>query len=152
MVPGDPNKIVFGWVFRPVLGRRSVSPGLRQLFAIVAVSAADGCVADSTPPADPKALQQCPGPKLDASVRTYWKKYHAGTATSFEERDANLAARVGYGLSLHLSKPELFEARYENRNNYGAAEVRPTANYQPTPKPHLPTALSTPLAPTSPFT
>ncbi len=145
MVPGDPNKIVFGWVFRPVLGRRSVSPGLRQLFAIVALSAADRCVADSTSPADPKALQQCPGPKLDASVRTYWKKYHAGTATSFEERDANLAARVGYGLSLHLSKPELFEARYENRNNYGEVEVRPTGNYQARLKPQLEKAFWMPV-------
>jgi len=31
---GDPTKIVFGWMFRPVLGRRSISPGLRQLFSL----------------------------------------------------------------------------------------------------------------------
>ena len=146
MVPGQPNKIVFGWMFRPVLGRRSVSPGLRQLFAIVALSAADRCsAADATVRGDTKTFPNCVGPKLDASVRTYWKKYSATTATSFEERDANRATRIGYGLSLNLSKPELFEARYENRDTYGAIEVRPTSNYQARLKPQIEKAFWVPV-------
>jgi hypothetical protein len=146
MVPGNANKIVFGWMFRPVLGRRSVSPGLRQLFAIVALSAADRCgVANPESTGNPRVFPKCSGKKLDASVRTFWKKYHAGTATSFEERDANLAARVGYGLSLHLSKPELFEARYENRNEYGGIEVRPTGGYQARLKPQVDKAFWMPV-------
>lgn len=145
MVPGDPNKIVFGWVFRPVLGRRSVAPGLRQLFAIVALSKADSCPANSANPTDSAEVKTCLGPNLDASVRTYWKKYHSGTATSFEDRDANRAARFGYGLSFNLAKPELFEARYENRNSYGEIEVRPTANYQARLKPKLGNAFWMPV-------
>jgi hypothetical protein len=145
MVPGEPNKIVFGWMFRPVLGRRSVSPGLRQLFAIVALSAADHCPAMETASSSDTKIPNCPGPKLDAKVRTFWKKYNASTATSFEERDTNRAARFGYGLSLSLSKPELFEARYENRNDYRAIEVRPTTNYQARLKPQLEKAFWMPV-------
>ncbi len=37
----DRSDIVFGWEFRPVLGRRTVSPGVRQMLAVIAVPKAD---------------------------------------------------------------------------------------------------------------
>jgi hypothetical protein len=38
-VPG--SAVTFGWQFRPVLGRKSVAPGLRQVYALLALPRAD---------------------------------------------------------------------------------------------------------------
>jgi hypothetical protein len=76
MVPSEKNKVEFGWMFRPVLGRRSVSPGWRQLFAIAALPTSDGC-AEGNLKAD-----TCPAEILTAHVRTFWKKFDANTMTS----------------------------------------------------------------------
>jgi hypothetical protein len=113
--------LVFGWMFRPVLGRRSVAPGLRQLFAVVSLPNVDcykrdaGCTA-----------------KLRPSIRTYWKKYSRGTQTSFESRDANRATKFWYGLSLELAKPQLFAdpPPYLNTAEYPEISVRSTFEYQ----------------------
>lgn len=70
MNDGNPNQIVFGWMFRPVLERRSISPGLRQLFAIVALPAIDDQGEDCAS-------------KLNTFVKTYWKEYDRKTMTSF---------------------------------------------------------------------
>jgi hypothetical protein len=117
MNEGNPNQVVFGWMFRPVLGRRSVSPGLRQLFAIVALPKDDSEAAD---------ISQY----LNASVRTYWRKYDRDTMTSFEAKEANRFTRFRYALSLNLSKPEIFDSRYENRATYNGVEIKPTNHYQ----------------------
>ena len=60
----------FGWEFRPVLGRRSVSPGARWLLAVV-----------SLPQADP---QDAPGayPMLAVRARTFWRRYHRRRQTT----------------------------------------------------------------------
>src|ERR1700674_155653 len=118
-----PGEIVFGWMFRPVLGRRSVSPGLRQMFAIVALPAAD--------------LKGAAAPRLRAAVRTYWKRFDRSTMTAFEERDANRATRFGYGLSLNLSRPEIFEPRYVNSALYEGIEVKQTDKYQDNLQPRV---------------
>jgi len=120
----NPNEIVFGWMFRPVLGRRSVSPGLRQLFAIASLPAADNCTLD-----DVKAAK-CPEQQLIAHVRTFWKKYDSGTLTSFERRDANRASRFKYRATLGLTTPELFDSRYVNEANYSNIAVETTGAYQ----------------------
>jgi hypothetical protein len=115
--PNDPNKankVTFGWMFRPVLGRRSVSPGLRQMFAILALPAEDGDAAH----------------KLKATVKTYWKKYDRSTATSFRDYDANRAKNFEYSLSLGLNRPQIFGHRYENGVEYPDIEVQPTAAYE----------------------
>jgi hypothetical protein len=117
MRPQGARDLKFGWMFRPVLGQKAVSPGMRQLFAIVSVPRRDVNADD---------LAQI----LNARVRTYWKKYDANTRTSFEERDANFAARMRYWLSGTLAKPEIFETRYENGAMYSSIQVRPTALYQ----------------------
>ncbi len=62
------NEIVFGWEFRPVLGRRSVAPGPRELFAILSLDGIDGT------PLDAK--------ELEVSVRTYWRRYQRATLTT----------------------------------------------------------------------
>ena len=69
--PSDANATTFGWVFRPVLGRRSVSSGMRQLFAIVALPDTDS-VTDS-----PQSDSQ-----LTATVKTYWLHYTRSTSTT----------------------------------------------------------------------
>ena len=65
---GDISNIspTFGWEFRPVLGRRSISPGERPLFAVISLDKRDLL--------DNKDLS-----KLKVSVRTYWKKYDRKT-------------------------------------------------------------------------
>jgi hypothetical protein len=60
------GSIVFGWMFRPVLGRRSVTRGFKQLFAVLALPRTD-CI-------DPAKDDAC-AIKVTPTVRTYWKKY-----------------------------------------------------------------------------
>jgi hypothetical protein len=124
MNSSNPRQVIFGWMFRPVLGRRSVSPGLRQLFAIASLPATDSCVADTA------QKHTCPEQKLSAHVRTFWKKYDSATLTSFEKRDTNRAARFRYASTFGLTSPELFEARYINEADYSNITVETTAAYQ----------------------
>jgi len=122
---GDPNKIVFGWMFRPVLGRRSVSPGLRQLFAILALPNND-CTKDEF-----NTFGDACTAHLTTTVRTYWKKYDRATLTSFESRDTNRANQFWYVLSMGLARPQIFnDGKYMNEANYGDIIVRSSADYQ----------------------
>ena len=141
---GDPNKIVFGWMFRPVLGRHSVSPGLRQMFAILALPSVD---CDDQGPEDKKKLEdgkklenekkQCLV-KLNTDVRTYWKKYDRGTLSSYEHHDTNRAKAFWFKLSASLSTPQIFsDRRYENDASYSGPEVSSTVDYQKNLKPRL---------------
>lgn len=57
----------FGWTFRPVLGRRSVTPGVRQLFAVLSLPAPDNDEEQES---------------LQVTVRTYWRPYHRSTLTT----------------------------------------------------------------------
>jgi len=114
MVPGHPDQVVFGWMFRPVLGRRSISPGLRQLFALVALPAKDG---------DGQHV-------LDAKVRTYWKKYDRKTMTSYLANDANRATKAGFLASLSLSEPQIFGNEYVNSANYDHIVIDSTTDYE----------------------
>ena len=59
--------MTFGWQFRPVLGRHSVSPGLRQLFAVLAL------------PVEDKGVE---AKQLTVTARTYWRKYDARKSTT----------------------------------------------------------------------
>ena len=116
---GDPNTLIFGWMFRPVLGRRSVSPGLRQMLAILALPDVD-CT-------DPD--EKCES-TLKSHIRTYWKKYDRGTQTSFEEHDANRASVTKYYATLGLARPQIFDSRYENESDPFSTLVKATSNYQ----------------------
>jgi len=124
---GDPRKIVFGWMFRPVLGRHSVSPGLRQMFAIMALPNVDCLKVEST--GQDKDGNICKA-DLSSTVRTYWKKYDRATLSSFEHEDANRARNFWYGLSLGLGRPQIFDDhRYENGASYEVS-VESSATYQ----------------------
>jgi hypothetical protein len=109
----DGKSVVFGWMFRPVLGRRSVSPGMRQLFAVVAL------------PGDFTQART-----LNAGVRTYWKRFDRDTMTSFLPADATRPARLGYALSLGLGRPKIFGDRYTNTAIYRGIEVKGTPTYE----------------------
>ncbi|SPE41143.1 exported hypothetical protein [Candidatus Sulfotelmatobacter sp. SbA7] len=124
---GDPKTIVFGWMFRPLLGRRSISPGLRQLFAIMALPNVDCTIAGAE---KDKGGNSCTA-NLSSTIRTYWKKYDRATLTSFESQDANRATRFWYGLSLGLAKPQVFDDhKYENTATYSPLVVESSATYQ----------------------
>jgi hypothetical protein len=59
---------VFGWEFRPVLGRRTVSAGTRQMMAVIAIPATDdGAATDSI---------------LEVKTRSYWRRYNRKRQTS----------------------------------------------------------------------
>lgn len=116
------GSIIFGWMFRPVLGRRSVAPGFKQLFAVFALPRTD-CI-------DPAKDDSC-AVKVTPTVRTYWKKYDRNTQTGFRGAEANRARDAWYGLSLGLAKPQLFShAGYQNYREYGTVRVGATGEYQ----------------------
>jgi hypothetical protein len=64
----DAQALVFGWEFRPVLGRRTVSAGTRQMLAVVAVPAAE-----DLPPNEVK---------IEIKSRAYWRRYQRNKQTS----------------------------------------------------------------------
>jgi hypothetical protein len=61
------GSITFGWQFRPVLGRRSVSPGLRQMFAVLAM---------------PDTDEGSKTANFNVQVHTYWRKYNRDLLTT----------------------------------------------------------------------
>jgi hypothetical protein len=83
------GSVAFGWEFRPVLGRRSVSPGVRQMFAVLALPAADAQATEEV---------------VEVTVRTFWRKYdHKTLSTS--GRDDFVRGPYPYGpLSVYGSR------------------------------------------------
>lgn len=84
--PAGPDKkaIAFGWTFKPVLGRRSVSPGARQMLAVVTLT-------DTTETQRRKRsiLVDAPGASeasanVEITVKTYWRKYDRKRLTMHE--------------------------------------------------------------------
>jgi hypothetical protein len=65
--PGAPESVRFGWQFRPVLGRGSVMPGTRQVFAII------GLPTSSTMPWVGRV-----------SVKTYWRRLRGDKITVYD--------------------------------------------------------------------
>ena len=119
--------VVFGWMFRPVLGRHSVSPGFRQLFAIVALPSADTTEKYRDRNGVKNPLVDTP---LTAKITTYWKAYDRATMTSFKEDEMNRGSRFRDAILFGLSKPEIFAERYTNVISYDDIKVRPTETYQ----------------------
>jgi hypothetical protein len=89
----DPNKgsTTFGWVFRPVLGRKSVSPGPRQMFAVLSLPV------DDSQGTIPRVAV------LVAHVRAYWKKYDPGTLTTANSGEIRPWSKVAHVFSLATS-------------------------------------------------
>lgn len=65
---------VFGWEFRPVLERPTVSPGPRQMLAVIALPAAD----------KPRAEETTAGEEfiLEVKTRSYWRHYRRKRQTT----------------------------------------------------------------------
>ena len=127
-------------MFRPVLGRKSISPGMRQLFAIASLPT------DDVPAAPGAAV---PPQLLNAKVRTYWKKYDRGTMTSFDKDDATRRSKFLYGISFGLAKPEIFGSQYVNETNYANIKVQSTEHYQENLKPKVDKVWWVPVGPKS---
>jgi hypothetical protein len=68
------NSVTFGWVFRPVLGRRSVSPGMRQMFAVIALPDTD-LVGD-------EGREKPSYPTVEVHAKTYWLHYDRNSSTT----------------------------------------------------------------------
>ena len=64
----DAEATVFGWEFRPVLGRDAVSPGTRQMLAVIAL-----------PEVDSDQLQAF---DLEIKTRSYWRRYNRKKQTT----------------------------------------------------------------------
>lgn len=121
----DGGELVFGWMFRPVLGRRSVSPGFRQLLAVISLPRID---CDHEQIRNSNAVCRM---DLIPTVRTYWKKFDHATQTSFEKHDANRAKEFWYGLSAGLSRPQIFNRNsYANTATYRPLKVYSSADYE----------------------
>jgi hypothetical protein len=75
----------FGWQFRPVLGKRSVMPGMRQLFAVLSLPVKD------------EGDQEY---KLKVVVRTRWMKYYPKALTTAGHDGVLWPSHVAQGLTL----------------------------------------------------
>jgi hypothetical protein len=128
--PDDPNAIVFGWMFRPVLGQASVSVKDRQLFAVLSMP-----VKDEEDPNAPEAPIQV----ADATVKTYWKRYDKNTLTSFGHHDENRAKRIKYALAMGLANPEVFEQRYISSVDYSGIPIYATSSFERALRPSIKT-------------
>ena len=126
--PDDPKAIVFGWMFRPVLGQASVSVKDRQLFAVLSMPATDE--EDSTAPDAPIQI-------ADATVKTYWKRYDKDTLTSFGPHEENRAKRIKYGLAMGLANPEVFEDRYYSSVDYSGIPIYATSSFERALRPSI---------------
>ncbi len=70
------NSVTFGWVFRPVLGRKSVSPGMRQMFAVIALPETDVRADDAN------ENHGASSPSIAVHAITYWLHYDKNTSTT----------------------------------------------------------------------
>ena len=76
---GDKNKVIFAWEFRPISGCPSVTPGSRQMLAVISIEAPD-----KKPYKAPGKTPDIPGKEcveLSVQARSYWRRFHSGTQT-----------------------------------------------------------------------
>ena len=99
--PGDGTNLKFGWQFRPVLGRRSVSPGTRQMFAIIALP-------DTDDPGENESVA------VNIQVKTYWKHYdHRSLTTTYHEAWVHYINPSGIA-TIPLRLPGISAAEYSS--------------------------------------
>lgn len=94
--PIDPsgNSITFGWEFRPVLGRRSVAPGMRQMFAVISLPIDDSYSDSDQIKRNPRMIG------LKAKVSCRWTKYDPGSLTTATAKEIRPWDKVRHVLSL----------------------------------------------------
>ena len=108
--------LTFGWQFRPVLGRKSVSPGMRQMFAVVSLPLSDDSDASKYE-------------SLKVSVKTYWKKYYPGTLTTADRGKVGAWPYITKLFSLGLAQVLPTKGVVE-RPSGSPVRVPTTARYQ----------------------
>ncbi len=64
----DPNSVRFAWEFRPTSDSPSVSPGVRQMLAVISIN-------------EPDVAAGKDYVELKVSVRSYWRNFHLGSQT-----------------------------------------------------------------------
>lgn len=104
-----PHSLTFGWQFRPVLDRRAVDPGTRQVFAMLSLP-----------------LENHFGNVFDGKVmvHTHWRRYDGKTGTvgeiipgSSDYRELkNLLTRAG-GFSAHILGPRVDSVKWSPADN-----------------------------------
>jgi len=117
------GSMVFGWQFRPVLGRRSVAPGMRQMFAVVAL-----------PEPDEGSEEYL----IDAKIETSWVKYQRSQLTTFP-------ATLWYeSLGPLIGKPSTPPAS-DNANTFQGIAVPTTDKFQELLAPRIKDIVWTPV-------
>jgi hypothetical protein len=113
------HALTFGWQFRPVLGRKSVSPGMRQMFAVVSLPVSNAGLEDGE--------QQ-----LTVSLRTYWRKYYGDTLTTSDRKQVGPWPYLRRAATLGLSEavPNAKEGRRVDTLGGDLVNVPRTAEYQ----------------------
>lgn len=84
------HEVKFGWEFRPVLGRKSVVPGMRQMFAVIAL------------PETNSAADTEPDPQLTVGVRTYWRKHYDNRLTTSDRSNIGPWPYIGRAATLFV--------------------------------------------------
>ena len=74
MFHDGPPATVFGWEFRPVLDRPTVTAGARQMLAVIAVPAPDAIPMQGNTSAEPLTLE--------IKTRSYWRRYNRKKQTT----------------------------------------------------------------------
>jgi len=107
------HSVTFGWQFRPVLGRKSVSPGARQMFAVISIDEADFAE-------DTEGVAN-----LTVQVKTHWRKYHRPTLTTAERDQIPWWNQAGHLLGLGV--PFAFAPKGEAASKYPLAVPKTSA-------------------------
>ena len=116
------SELQFGWVFRPVLGRRSVSPGMRQMFAVLALPAQDEAECAGKGQAEKECVLAAAS-SMTVKVRTYWKKYKRDTLTTYSRSQV-----VGWpGFRNLFGTPAVLSDPYMNFATYSGVAVESPA-------------------------
>lgn len=84
----DPS-LHFGWQFRPVLGKKAVTPGMRQMFAVVSLPSND--------------LASAADAELEVKVITRWVKYYPGKQTTAERSNILWTSELAQFLSANTA-------------------------------------------------
>lgn len=103
----DGGPLRFGWQFRPVLGRRSVEPGMRHMMAVLGLPCSDAGVEI---------------PQIKVHVRTRWERYDWKTQTT---------SPGGHSWLHHGSQEEYLE------QDFDATEVPSTESSQQRLRPSI---------------
>lgn len=99
-IPMDNQNPIFGWEFRPVLGRRSVSPGQKQMFAVIGLPSVDDLEGGANQP-----------PSVRVKVKTYWRKYKKDRlTTSSENIDDPILASSEYSYTVEVPRSSSIDA------------------------------------------